>query len=345
MIKKMVSLIAAAGIASFFAGCGSQKQTLHVYSWADYISPEEVVNFENEFNCRVVIDTFDSNESMYAKLKAGATGYDLLVPSSYMIKTMASQGMLEKIDKALIPNLEYIDPDHLEIAMDPQMQYSVPYMTGGTGLGYLGRRVSDFAPSWAMFDREDLKGRTTLLNDMRETIGGALKYLGYSLNTTSEQELAEARDIVIRWKKNIAKFENEQYKSGLASEEFVLVHGYSGDIAQIMEDNEDIQFAVPAEGTSIFCDDFAIPKGAKNLKLAHEFINYFHRPEVAAKNIEFVYYLCPNKGAYEFLSDDIRQDPCVFIDPEVKEKSEVIGDVGEALVIYTRMWDEIKAAE
>lgn len=344
-MKKWIHALAMVVLAAVFAGCSASKPELNIYSWADYVSPENVAAFEKEFNCRVVIDTFDSNESMYAKLKAGATGYDLLVPSSYMIKTMNSQGMLEKIDHSLIPNLANIDPDHLKIAMDPAMDHSVPYMTGGTGLGYLGSRVGEFAPSWVMFDRADLKGRMTLLNDMRETLGAALKYLGYSLNTINEQELAEARDIVIRWKKNIAKFENEQYKSGLASGEFVLVQGYSGDIGQVMGDNKDIVFAVPQEGTSLFCDDFAIPKGAKDRKLAHAFINYFHRPEVAAANIEFVYYLCPNKAAYELLSEEIRNDPVVFIDPEIKAKSEIIGDVGESLALYTRMWDQVKAAE
>lgn len=344
-MKKWILGLAVIGLAGLLAGCGSQKTTLHVYTWADYVSPDELAKFEQEFNCRVVIDTFDSNEAMYAKLKAGATGYDILIPSSYMIKTMKGQGMLEKINKSLIPNLTYIDPEHLDIAMDPAMEYSVPYMTGSTGIGYLESRVSDFAPSWAMFDREDVRGRATLLNDMRETIGAALKYLGYSINTTDPAELEQARDIVIRWKKNIAKFENEQYKSGLASGEFLMVQGYSGDIAQVVEDNEDIAFAVPVEGTSIFCDDFAIPKGTKNLELAHAYINFFHRPEVAAANIEYIYYLCPNTGAYELLGEEIREDPLVFMDPDIKDKSEVIGDVGEALALYTRMWDEIKAAE
>lgn len=344
-MNKYLMGIIAAGLAGLLAGCGASKPVLNVYTWADYVSPEELAKFEEEFNCRVVLDTFDSNEAMYAKLKAGATGYDIIVPSSYMAKMMHEQDMLEPINKELIPNLQFIDPGHLAIAMDAAMAYSVPYMTGSTGLGYLGSKVADFEPSWAMFEREELRGRTTLLNDMRETMGAALKFLGYSLNTTDEQQLAEARDVLIRWKKNIAKFENEQYKSGLASEEFMLVQGYSGDIAQIMEDNEDIVFDVPVEGTSIFCDDLVIPKGAKNLELAHAYINFFHRPEVAAANIEYIYYLCPNTGAYELLSDEIREDPVVFMDPEIKAKSEIIEDVGEALALYTRMWDQVKAAE
>lgn len=342
MMKKWVSALFAVALAITPAFA---QNVLNLYTWADYFSPDEIEKFEQEHDCKVVVDTFDSNEAMYAKLKAGATGYDLLVPSSYMVKTMMEQDMLAPVNKELIPNLANIDPEHLKIAMDKEMAFSVPYMTGSTGIGYLGSRVENFEASWAMFDRPELAGRTTLLNDMRETMGAALKFLGYSLNTTSEAELAEARDVLIRWKKNIAKFENEQYKPGLASEEFLLVQGYSGDIAQIMEDNEDIVFAVPAEGTSIFCDDFAIPATADNAELAHAFINFFHRPDVAAANIEYVYYLCPNTGAYELLSDEIKEDPVVFLDPAVQAKSEIIADVGDALALYTRMWDEVKAAE
>jgi len=327
------------------SGCGGKKPTLHFYTWADYIKPELVQRFEEEHGCRVIIDTFDSNEAMYAKLKAGATGYDLLNPSSYMVKLLQDQGMLQDLDPARLPNLANVDPDYLRIAMDPKMKHSVPYMLTNTGIGYLASRVPDFEPSWGVFDRADLKGRMTMLNDMRETLGGALKFLGYSLNTTSEQELAAARDVVIRWKKNLAKFENEQYKTGLASGEFNLVHGYNGDILQVMESNEDIAFAVPREGTSISCDDLVIPKSAKEVALAHAFINFLHEPDVAAENTEFIGYLCPNAAAYPLLSEEIREDPSIFLEPEVKAKSEVIGDVGEALALYTKMWDQVKAAE
>ena len=343
-MKKHILSVLALG-AVLLAGCGDQKPALHFYTWADYIKPELVTRFEKEHGCRVIMDTFDSNEAMYAKLKAGATGYDLLNPSSYMVKLLQDQGLLQDLDHSLLPNLANIDPDYLRIAMDPQMKHSVPYMLTNTGLGYLASRVPDFEPTWAVFDRADLKGRMTMLNDMRETIGAALKFLGYSLNSTNESELAAARDVVIRWKKNLAKFENEQYKTGLASGEFTLVHGYNGDILQVMEANEDIAFAVPKEGTSISCDDLVIPAKAQQVELAHAFINFLHEPEVAAENTEFIGYLCPNAAAYPLMSDEIREDPSIFLDPEIKAKSEVIGDIGDALALYTRMWDQVKAAE
>jgi spermidine/putrescine transport system substrate-binding protein len=326
------------------AGCGrKERQVLHVYTWADYVKPELVQRFEAENNCRVVIDTFDSNEAMYAKLKAGATGYDLLFPSSYMVKVMNDQGMLQPLDHHLLPNLGHIDPAYLRVALDPAMAHSVPYMLTYTGIAYLGERVPNPEASWAMFDRADLGGRATMLNDMRETIGAALKFLGYSLNTTDEGQLEQARDVVLRWRQNLAKFENEQYKSGIASAEFLLVHGYSGDILQVQEENEDIVFVLPKEGFSISCDDMVIPQGAQQVALAHAFINFLHDPAVAAENSEFIYYVCPNRDSYELLPEEMRADETMFPPPEIRAKGEVIADLGKDQEKYVRIWDQIKA--
>lgn len=337
----LVTLAAAAALSA----CRPAKPVLHVYTWADYIKPELVQRFEAENNCQVTIDTFDSNEAMYAKLKAGASGYDVIVPSSYMVKIMVAQDMLQPLQPGLIPNRSHVDPDYLRIAMDKEMKYSVPYMQTITGIAYLKSKVSGFMPTWAQFDRAGLGGRMTLLNDMRETIGAALKFLGYSLNTTDEAQLAAARDVVIRWKKNLAKFENEQYKTGLASGEFLLVHGYSGDILQVQAENEDIAFAVPIEGTSVACDDLVIPKDAQQVELAHNFINFLHVPEVAAENTEFISYLCPNKTSYALLSEALRTDATLFPPAEIKAKCEVIDDLGADNAKYTRVWDRIKASE
>ena len=292
----------------------------------------------------MVIDTFDSNEAMYAKIKAGATGYDLLTPSSYMVGVLHAQGLLQPLDPALIPNRKNVDPEYLRISLDPEMHHSVPYMLVKTGLAYRKSRVKDPVASWTMLDRADLKGRITLLDDMRETIGAALKSLGYSLNTTDEKQLAEARDVVVRWKSNAAKFENEQYKSGLASGEFLLVQGYSGDILQVQAENDDVAFVIPREGTSIACDELVIPKTAKEVALAHAFIDFLHDPEVAAENTRFLSYLCPNRAAYEKLGPEVRRNPAIFLDEAVRAKSEMVRDLGNDNAKYVKVWDEIKAA-
>jgi spermidine/putrescine transport system substrate-binding protein len=344
-MRKIVPILIALAAAATIADCGRTGPVLHVYAWADYFKPDIIRRFETARSCRVVIDTFDSNEVLYAKLKAGAFGYDLLTPSSYMVSLMHAQGMLQPLDHALLPNLAHVDPEYLRIAIDKEMDHSVPYMVVNTGLAYLKSRVADFVPSWSMLDRVDLRGRITLLNDMRETIGAGLKSLGYSLNSTDPAELERARDVVLRWKKNIAKFENEQYKMGIASGEFLMVHSYSGDVLQVRRENPDVAFAIPREGTAISVDDLVIPRSAREVGLAHAFIDFLHDPAVAAENSAFLSYVCPNRDGYALLPADMRNDPAVFMSPELRAKSEVFADLGEANVLYVRIWDEIKSAK
>lgn len=336
------ALVTLAIVASL--GCAKRETpVLHVYTWADYIKPEVVQRFERENRCRVVIDTYDSNEAMYAKLKAGATGYDLLTPSSYQVQVLEKQGMLQPLDHSRLPNLVNVDREYLAIAIDSGMVHSVPYMLTNTGVGYLRSKVGELEPTWAVFDRSDLKGRMTMLNDMRETMGAALKSLGYSLNSTDSLQLEQAKDVVLRWKRNLAKFENEQYKGGLASGEFVVVHGYNGDLMQARAENPDIAFLAPREGLSLSCDDLVIPKDAKQVELAHRFIDFLHDPEVAAENSVAIQYLCPNSASYDRLPADFVNDPALRLAPEVRARSEVIRDLGADLVKYTRIWDVIKA--
>ena len=337
-------LVASFAVVLAWTACRTRRSELRVYTWADYFKPAVVARFERQEDCRVVVDTFDSNEAMYAKLKAGASGYDVITPSSYMVQVMERQGMLLALDHGELANLVNVDRTILAAMIDREMHHSVPYMLTITGLAYLGGRVADFRPTWAMLDRRDLAGRMTMLNDMRETIGAALKFLGYSLNSTDEVEIGRARDVVIRWERNLAKLENEQYKSGLASGEFLLVHGYSGDILQVQRENRDIVFAVPQEGASFACDDLVIQKSAANVALAYRFINFLHDPGVAAENTEFLSYLCPNSASYALLSEATRANPALFPSPEVRARCEIIVDLGPANVLYTRAWDAIKTA-
>jgi len=327
-------------------GCGGSKQKLYLYNWSDYIKKDLVKDFEKENNCKVVMDFYDSNEAMYAKLKAGAKGYDIVIPTGYMVKIMAQDGMIQPIDLSKIPNIGNIDEKYLPFTLDPEMKFSVPYMISNSGIGYLENKVdASFVPTWGIFGDQKYAGRMTMLNDMRETIGSVLRYLGYSMNSTKVSELEEAGELLIAWKKNLAKFEADQYKNGLISGEFIIAHGYSGDVFQVMEENENIKYAIPMEGTTISCDNMVILKGSKNVDLAYTFINYMLKPEVAAANIEYVYFLAPNKAAYELVSEEIRNEPAVFIPHELLMKSEVILDLGEKNILYTNIWDKVKAAK
>ncbi len=342
--RQFLTTTTAAIGATAFSSCGSKSgQTLRVYSWAEYLDPELASRFEKEFSCNLQIDTFDSNEAMFAKLSAGATGYDVLVPTSYMVKTLVAEKMLLPLDHSKLPNLEHLDQGHMKRALDPEATHSVPYMMAPTCLAWLEPKVSNAEASYRMFDRADLKGRITLLDDMREVLGAALLSLGHPLNSTDPAQLAAARDVVIRWKKNIAKFENEQYKAGIASGEFHLVHGYAGDLLQVAHENEDIVVAIPEEGTALSCDDLCIFKSCKSVDLAHRFINFLTDPEVAAQNMEFIEYRAPNQSAYRLLSEDFRGQQALFPSEEVLAKCAPIDYLGDALALWSKTWDEVKA--
>jgi spermidine/putrescine transport system substrate-binding protein len=332
-------------LAVLLSSCARELPTLHIYTWADYISPDLVKRFEDEQGCKVVIDTFDSNESMYARLKAGGGGYDVIFPTSYMIKVMNDQGMLLPLDHSMLPNIKSIDPECLKLVYDQKMEHSVPYTLGYAVIAYRKDKVQNLDPSWAVFGRADLQKRMTLLNDMRESLGAALKFLGYSINTRDEKQLSEARDVLLSWKKNIAKFENEAYKGGIDSGEFHLVHGYSGDLAQVAAENEEVIVAVPKEGATIGCDEMVIPRDAAQTALAHAFINFLCEAKVSAENMEWMGYLCPNVEALKLVSEDFLKNPAVTITPEVKAKCEAFEDLGADLAKYTKVWDEVKAGE
>jgi spermidine/putrescine transport system substrate-binding protein len=344
-MKKLVlvlTVVLLAGVAGFL-GCRQSKPTLHLFCWADYISPELIAAFEKENGCRVIYDTFDSNEGLLAKLQAGATGYDVIFPSHYVVTTLAHSGLLSKIDHSKITIMKHLDGDVLAQMPDRDCEYSIPYMMSYTGIGYNKDVIKDFEPTWHIFERTDLQKRATLLDDKREVIGAALLTLNLDPNSTDTQDLMKARTLIKTWMKNVSKFENEQYKNGIASKEFYVVMGYSGDLIQVIEENEHVAFAIPKEGALMSCDVMAIPATAKNQDLAYKFINFIHDPKNAAENTEYACYLCPNKDAYPLLSDEIKNNPAIFIDKEIFARSRFTIDQGENEAILNKVWEDIKA--
>jgi len=345
MKRKAIKALILTVCAMLLLSCGNRKNELHIFNWADYMNPEVIEKFEKEYNCKVVMNYFDSNEALYAKVKAGASGYDVMFPSGYMAKIMYEQKLIKELDPGKIENLKNVDRGYLKKGLDPEMKYSVPYMLTYAGIAYNTKRVPDFKPSWSMFERKDLAGRMTLLNDLRETIGAALKYHGYSYNTTDEKELEKARDTVIKWKRNIAKFDVDEAKRGLSSGEFFLIHAYNGDALQLIEENSDLAFAIPSEGTSISGDDMVIPVSAKNPELAYKFINFMLEAEMAKANMEFVYYLSPNTEAQKLMDSDFMSNPAINPPKRVIERSDVLTDLGENNLKYSKIWDQIKSAK
>jgi len=327
------------------SGCGEKRPVLYLYSWSDYISPDVITAFEKEYNCVVKLDSFDSNEAMYAKLKAGSGGYDLVLPSSYYISILKGQKMIQPLDLTKLKNVtEQFDAQYVDKAETDTAGYHVPYAVSTVGFGIDKRVMSDPNPSWNIVTNPVFKGRVTIFNDMRHTLGAALKTLGYSLNSVNPAEIEKAQNLVIGWKSKIAKFENEQYKTGLASGEFLLAMAYNADIVQVKEDNAQIAFVYPKEGFEMMTDDFVIPADAKNVELAHAFIDFLYRPEMAKINMNTMGCFCPVKGAYLLVDESVRSNPAVFMSPEIIARGEFARDIGDGLKLYTQAWDKIKSS-
>lgn len=340
MNRRIINYLILIFIAVFSLSCNVKKRTLHLFNWVDYIDPEVVTQFETEFSCIVKIDHFDSNEELRDQLKAGAV-YDVAVPSSFMAMNLQKQGLLHKLDQNKLPGLNNLDPVFMSKHPDPQNEYTVPYMISFIGIGYDGIKVKNFKPSWSQFGRHDLAGRITLLDEMRPAIGAGLKYLGFSINSTNERELALAGNVVIGWKKNINRFAVDDAKRGLASGEFDLVHNYSGDILQLQKENEHLLFAIPSEGTSINDDDLVIPSSAVEIDLAYDFIDFLLRPDICAKNMTFICYLAPNPAAVKLMPESFRSNRSIFPGSEIMSRCEVMRDLGCSNEKYIKVWDRI----
>jgi spermidine/putrescine-binding protein len=352
MKRTLAILLVGVSAILLLAACGGAKEgelakELHVYNWSEYIDPQIYEDFEEEFGVHVVEDTFASNEELLAKLQAGATGYDIIVPSDYMVEIMIEEGLLAEINHDDLPNISNIDPKFADPPYDPGMVHCVPYQWGTTGIGYNSDFFEEAPDSWAyLFDPEiasEYAGQLTMLNDPRESFGAALKYLGYSLNTTSEAELTEARDLLMQQKEWVYAYDSEQYEDLISSDETVIAHGWSGDFFMIAAEDERVWYAIPKEGGVIWADNLCIPKGAPSQHTAEVFINYLLGPEVGAAISNYTWYASPNAAATEFIDAEILEEPAIYPPPEVMERLEWLEDVGDATPLYDRMWTEVKA--
>ena len=329
---------------------------LHIYTWSDYLAPELIVGFEKALGVKVVVDTFDSNEAMYAKLKAGGTGYDLMTPSAYQIPQMAREGMIDKIDHSKCPNVKKnFDPSFANQVVDPEFVYSVPYSVTYTGFMYDKSKIPEGVDveSWKILENPAMKGRVTLLDDIREVIGGGLMALGYSINSTNPAEIDAAVAEALKWRHNARKFDAESYKTEVAAGSIWVGHGYSTDAAQVivgdeeegMEPRDDIGFALPKEGFTISFDEMVVAKDAKRKDLAYAFINFIYEGEAAKVNME---YLCgpnPVKPGIDLLDEETRN--IVLLDPEILKRGQILKSIDDPKVmeLYNKAWDRIKATE
>lgn len=338
--------LAAAG-APWMAACAETlvprpglEPQLNIYNWSDYIGYETLQRFEREHGVRVVYDTYESSEEMLGKLLAGAAGYDLVVPVGYAVPVMRTQGLLQPIDPARVPNLRQVRGLFRELPFDPGNRHGIPWQWGVTGVAY--RRDKVPAPtSWGQFVDGDpaARGRMTMLDDAREVLGAMLRLRGHSLNSTDPAALEAAKRDAIAAKRHLAAFVSAPVKGPLVTGDVWMAQLYNGDARQAQAEEPAIDFVVPREGSTIFVDQMVLLAGAPHPAAAHAFLDFVLRPDVAAGISDATGFGTPCEGALPLL-----RSPVPYPTADELARLEYPVDLGEDTALWDRLWTEVKAA-
>jgi spermidine/putrescine-binding protein len=316
---------------------------LDFYNWAEYIDPELIAAFEEDYEVDVVEDFYVSNEALLAKMQSGAI-YDLIVPSDYMVGIMIEDSLLAALQTDAVPNLGNLAPLFLDPAYDPGGVYSVAYQWGTVGLAVDVDVVGEGSDaSWALlFDPAviaEYSSGVSLLDDPRQTIGAALKYLGYSLNSTSEEELQEAADVIAHAKEYVASFGSDFNDGELVAGEVAAAHGSSKTVVRPSDDVDDshiFAYLIPEEGAAVWIDAMAVPTNADHPCTAHTFINFLLDAENGAALTNWNSHASPNEATSEFIDPEILEDKSIYPSEELSERLEIIEDTGVFEINYTR---------
>ena len=337
-----VPLVLAGIIGADSALSGEKERVVHIYTWSDYLDSEVLRDFEQANNCRVDFDYFDSYDTMYERIRNGETGYDLITPTASLAEQMAQRGLLMNLNRRLIPNMRHLDTTLLLPFPDLEMRYHVPYTWSLTGVGYNSRKVPPEARGgWDIFARPGYERRASLMNDPRYVIGGALKHLGYSLNSTDRGEIEAAGEILAKWKRSVATYGVNEPRFELERGKLDFIEAFSGDMAKAVINNPDLGFYIPREGSVLNSDFFVIPVDAERHELAHAFINHMFNPRNAARNMETVLYYMPNRAAIAQLGAEYKNHPFLFFPREDIERSEAVRSVGDSLSVYEEVWESL----
>jgi spermidine/putrescine transport system substrate-binding protein len=323
-------------------------EQLIVYNWADYLPKEVLTRFTKETGIKVKYSTYDTYEVMYAKVKTlGGGGYDIVVPSTYYVDRMRKEGLLAELDKSKLPNLKNLDPKVMNQPYDPGNAYSVPYLWGSTGIAVRPDRkgIAPDIKSWSDLWRPELKRQLLLIDDVREVFMMALRVLGYSGNTRSEAEIEAAYNKLKELMPNVKVFNAESPKDAYLSGEVRVGMIWNGEAYMAQKEVKDLRFVMPTEGPSLWMDNLVIPKKAPNPEAAHKFIDFLLRPEIAKLITEDVGYTSPNLAAIALLPEKIRNNRTAYPSPEDLAKGEFQVDVGDALPLYEKYWQRLKAGK
>lgn len=345
--RQFLTGAAAVGISiSLPKGVFAQGGKVNFYNWDTYIGEDTIETFEKASGIKVQYDLYADNDELFAKLKGGNPGYDLIIPSSDYIEQMLDADMLVPLDMSKIPNAANVDPAFMNPSFDPGRKFSLPYMWGTVGVGYRKSAVEGEIDSWAdLLASDKYAGRIALMNESKTVLQMALKLMGKSLNDWTDENLAAAEAMIIKQKPHITAFAQDNGQDLLLAGEVDLAMEWNGDILQIMEEDDDIGYSVPKEGGLLWEDAMCIPKGHENLENAHALINHLLDGEVGAGIASFISYATPNKAAQALMPADYLDNPAIFPSEEAKGASEASVYAGAEWVRkIDDAWTRIKAA-
>jgi spermidine/putrescine transport system substrate-binding protein len=323
----------------------SQTDKLYIYSWSGYIDDELVERFETETGIEVVVEIFDSNETMLAKLQAGAGGvYSIIYPSDYLVQEMVKLNLLMELDHSRIVGLADLFENYKNPVYDPGNKYSVPISWGTTGLAYNSKALKEPPDDWSYLWEHQalLSQRLTLLNDVRETLGATLKSQGHSYNSTDLEEIEDAYEILLKLKPAIASFNSSAWRDQLLAGDLIMAMAFSVDASEVIQENANIQYVVPKSGASLWTDTIVIPKNAPNPDAAYAWLNLMFQPDVASGMMQRLLFATPSRAAYQILPESFRTDPTLFPPEDVLAKCEGIAPLSkEVSSLYDRYWTQL----
>ena len=328
-----------AGPRAGSAELGPLEPELNIYNWSDYIGPDVIPGFEKEFGVKVTYDTFESSEEMVAKLQAGATGYDLVVPPTYAVAVLLASGVLAPLSLKYLTNLGNISPLFRGLAHDPDNKFTVPWQWGMTGIAWRKDLVKAPPESWSVFLGREPRGKMTMLDDVRDVIGVFLRLRGHSINSTDPGELEAARQDAIAAKANLKAYLSAPVKAQLIAGDVWLAQLWNGDAAQARREQPALEWILPREGSTLWIDSLVVPKAAPHPRAAHEFINYILRPAIGAMVSAATGYGSPNQAAMPLLSD-----PVPYPSANELARLEIQKDLGRASGLWDEIWTQIKSA-
>ena len=344
---KKVFVIMLAALLALSLGTGLAEGVVNVFNWEDYINEDVIKMFEEETGIKVNYMRFTLNEDMMVQVRTSPGSFDVVFPSDYAIERMIAEDLVQPIDFDKVPNAAQIldwlqTPDY-----DPEHKYSVPYMWGTVGILYNTTKVEEPITSWGQLFDEKYKDQVFMMDSPRDTLGIALKYLGYSVNSKNPAEIQEAANLLIEQKqKGIVKaYQVDETKDKMVAGEAALALVWSGDAQYAINLNPDLAYVVPEEGSNVWVDGMVITKTAANPDNAHAFIDFLSRPEIAAMNVEYIEYSTPNQGAIELLGEDYIDNPNLNPGMDVIENCEFFHDNHDVKVLYDTYWGMVKNAK